>query len=666
MHSTSSSIWGALFKVLGRRPAVIFGLVTGLVVFLLAAVTITSRYAMQRYVADQVERVPWDISVYQTAEVPLADKLHDAIAKVDGVARAERLVFLRTIPPYSVRPTIDGVPLRSPWISVLTATEASLVPPDIRPTGSGAVLVLVGSKTQMGDAYLRLQNRKKFELVVVKGEDVEQDLHGHARDDTQDTPAPNHPREVITLTTPLERVIRIDATEINRWFLEQTSSPTLVPELGLILVTPYDSKTLATFDQVSRGFIQHDDGDFHGDPGKYFPEIIHLVRVDRPTLVSGWDIEGSLSRITRVGSYLTDEVQEITSGAAVDHNLGAMFVRISDIARKIALISLLVSLPLLLIAGVLLGNLSNLLLLNERRKLGLLRLRGIPGRAIGATLLFAIGLGGLIGGLAGAVLGTVVPLTLYFGSIPPLALIPKIQEPLYLAIFLAVGIAIALATGRRLVREASRVSPLEASRRVSRSEGESVRVRFGLLQFLALAIGGAKFAGWIADRSLTNLTEQPWAVDADRALDFVSFPLLIYGLVTLIASRQRLMSALIAPLTYVMAGPLRSASLRHMEVRRHRAASFLLIVALLTSIALYPTVMIAVFDNKTERGARVQLGSDIQLTLNALDLMPADAQSRGGTAAACRCVVADARSSGEEGAGAAAGRRRRRHGRGAG
>ncbi len=76
-----------LFKVLGRRPFLVFGLVTGLVVFLLAAVTVTSRYAMQRYVADQVERVPWDLSIYQTAEVPLADKLHDAIAKVDGVAR---------------------------------------------------------------------------------------------------------------------------------------------------------------------------------------------------------------------------------------------------------------------------------------------------------------------------------------------------------------------------------------------------------------------------------------------------------------------------------------------------------------------------------------------------------------------------------------------------
>src|SRR5262249_58177956 len=150
-----------------------------------------------------------------------------------------------------------------------------------------------------------------------------------------------------------------------------------------------------------------------------------------PALVSGWDIDGSLRRITTVGSYLTDEVQELTAGAAVDHNLGAMFVRMNEIARKIALISLLVSLPLLLIAGVLLGNLSNLLLLNERRKLGLLRLRGVSGRAIGATLLFAVGIGGLVGGGIGALLGTIVPLTVYFCGVPPIDLLPKIHHPLY-------------------------------------------------------------------------------------------------------------------------------------------------------------------------------------------------------------------------------------------
>jgi ABC-type lipoprotein release transport system permease subunit len=624
---------GVLFKVLGRRPFVVFSLVTGLVVFLLAAVTVTSRYAMQRYVADQVERVPWDLSIYQTAEVPLADQLRDGIAGVRGIAAAERLVFLRTIPPYSTQPKIDGQALRAPWLSLLTATQPSLLPPDIRPTTNGAVLVLVGSKSQMGDAYLRMQNKKKFELVFVRGEVQGEDAHGHTdpdsgdeHDDTQDPAlAP-----VITLSTPIERVIRVDSTELNRWFLEQTSSPTLVPELGLILVTNWNPQMVSDFDQVSRGFIHtHSGEEVHGDPGKYFPDVIHLVRVDRDTLVSGWDIDGSLRRVVMVGSQLTDNVQDITASAAVDHNLGAMFVRINDIARKIALISLLVSLPLLLIAGVLLANLTNLLLLNERRRLGLLRLRGVSGRAIGTALLLAIGAGGLFGGLIGAGLGTIIPLTIYYGGIPPFDLIPKIQQPLSLGLFLAVGIAISLATGWRLVRQASRMSPLEASRRVS-GLGEAGTVRFGVLQFLALLIGGAKFAGWVFDRTLASYLTQDWLTDADRMLDFVSFPLLIYGLVSLIASRQRLMSALIAPLVWIMAGRFRTVALRHMEIRRHRAAGFLLIVALLTSIALYPTVMTAVFDNKTERGARVQLGGDVQVTLNALDMMQAEMQSRGG------------------------------------
>ena len=614
---SGGSVLRMLFKVVGRRPGAAFAIVSGLVVFLLAAVTVTSRYAMQRYVADQVERLPWDLSVYQTADVPLAGKLWASTVQVRGVAEAKLLYFLRTMPPYSLLSVIDDQPLRSPWISLLTSDEPTLIPPDIRPTGNGAVLVLVGSKSQMGDAYLRLQNRKKFELVIEREKDEGQGKHKI--------------EHTVTLTTPIERVVRIDATELNRWYLEHTSSPTLVPELGLILVTPWNTKLLRDFDAASRGFIHGEDGDdIHVTPGTYFPEIIHLVRLDRKALLSGWDIEGSLQRVLVVGSRLTDEVQDITGSAAVDHNLGTMFLRMNEIARRIALISLLVALPLLIIAAILLANLSNLLLLNERRNLGLLRLRGVSGAAIGRALLLAIGLGGLVGGIVGAILGTLIPMVVYMGGLPAPSLILKIQEPLSLVMFLSVGLAIALLTGWRLIREASRVSPLEAARRVSRTEEASVRIRFGVVPALALIIGGGKLLGWIFDRSLTSYSSAGWVADLDRALDFISFPLFIYGLVTLLASREKLLAALMAPAAWLMAGPLRTAALHHMQVRRHRAASFLLIVALLTSLALYPTVMTAVFDNKTERGARVQLGSDIQVTLNALDLMPAEAQSRGG------------------------------------
>src|ERR1700693_4063071 len=140
MRTPQASIFVLLFRVLGLRPFAIFGLVTGLVVFLLAAVTITSRYALQRYVVDQVARVPWDLSVYQTAEIPLADKLRDAVTGVAGFASAERLVSLRTTPPLTVEPTIDRQPLRSPWISLLMASNAALLPPDLRPAGGGAIL----------------------------------------------------------------------------------------------------------------------------------------------------------------------------------------------------------------------------------------------------------------------------------------------------------------------------------------------------------------------------------------------------------------------------------------------------------------------------------------------------------------------------------------------
>lgn len=56
--SSHAPISVVLFRVLGLRPFVIFGLVSSLIVCLLAAVTITSRYALQCYVVDQVERVP--------------------------------------------------------------------------------------------------------------------------------------------------------------------------------------------------------------------------------------------------------------------------------------------------------------------------------------------------------------------------------------------------------------------------------------------------------------------------------------------------------------------------------------------------------------------------------------------------------------------------------
>ena len=89
--SQTCSILALLVRVLGRRPFVAFFLVSFATVLLLAAVNFSSNRALERYIADQIERVPWDISVYQTADIPLADEVRQAITRQNGITQVENL-----------------------------------------------------------------------------------------------------------------------------------------------------------------------------------------------------------------------------------------------------------------------------------------------------------------------------------------------------------------------------------------------------------------------------------------------------------------------------------------------------------------------------------------------------------------------------------------------
>ncbi len=606
---------GYIVRILGRRAFVAFGAVTLVVVFLLAAIQVASRYALKQYVEDQLARVPWDISVYQTSDLPLVEAVRQKIANLERITETRNIFFLRTAVPTSTLAYIDGQPMRSPWLSLLTVTDNTLLPSDIRPEAGRAVLVLVGSKAQMGNAFLQLQDKKRFELRVER----------------------EH-RKAEVFSATLGRTVRIERNELNRWFMDQTSSPTLVPELGVILVVPYEPKILQAFDAVSRGIKHYHDEekpgeppkDIHAEAGDYFPDIIHLARVDRGALVSGWDAEGSYARLNALGEQVRKAAQEVSFRVGLDNTSGILFERMNKTARVVGLISLLAALPLLWMAWVLLANLSTLLLLNERRKFGLLRLRGVSGKLLGRSMMLAIGIGGLIGGIAGAALGTFLPILFYAHGWLPWETVRKIQDPYLLGISLVIGVGLSLLVSRRLVRYAARISPLEASGRVVTSESEQAGVRFGVLQFIVLSLGALKVTGWILGWSLADPASPPWWQNSDRALDFVAFPFFVYGATTLLASRRTWLAAILRPTTWFFGGRLSEVSLQHMATRPHRASGLLLIVALMASLSLYPTIMTAMFDNKTERAAQVQLGGPLQVTLNAPDLVPAAALAQHG------------------------------------
>src|SRR5437867_11927220 len=415
--------------ILGRRAILTFGLVTFMVGALLATVNITSRYALKVYVDDQLTRIPWDLAVYQNGAVNGDRSLMNYVRKTHGVTKVETMAFLRARFPEGgeVEAQVDRKPFTTPWLCLLAASDPSILPPDLsfalQAAGAdrdrGAVLSLVGPEYAMGKAFLALQGAKEFSLQV------------HVQD---------QPR--FLFNSPINKVVRLDRDELNRWLMDQTGSVSYIPYIGAILLMPYEWDILTKFDQVATGFVPSDivgvsDQDAgHIQMAEYAPEVVYLARIDRASLVSGWDIPGSLAHVKALNARLHSSAEEnapIPKGAlqepvpghsheageppeeskfsgsvrfVVDSTTEVLLERMQGIAKLIGLVSLLVALPLLWMAWVLAANLAGLLMLNERRTLGLMRLRGISGDLMGRALLVSIVGGGVAGGLLGLVAGS--------------------------------------------------------------------------------------------------------------------------------------------------------------------------------------------------------------------------------------------------------------------
>jgi ABC-type lipoprotein release transport system permease subunit len=599
-----------------------FGIVTLLVAGLLASINLASHYALKLYIEDQLSRLSWDIALYQTTDFSISAEVSPELRKIAGIERVESLSFLRSKPPPEAILMVDGKPLASPWVSILAATDISLLPPEARPIAAnsdGAFLALVGPEQHMGKAFLALQGSRRFTVRVYS-------QHNKTSSGVFDM--------------PLRGIVRLERSEVNRYFMDEIGSISFVPYIGVILVVPHDFGLLQRFDALSRGALG-DHTDIHVTAGEYLPEVVHLARIDRRALISGWDIAGSLANLENLHTEVERRAKSLGPTIFVDNAILVLLKKMAEISRLIGLATLLIAIPFLAIAWMLASNLSSLLILNERRKLGLMRLRGVPGKLLGQSLLISIGLGGLIGGVIGLALGTFIPLYVYEGGAVSWQTLTRVQEPLVMLSFLVVGLVLVLLISRKLVRYATTISPLEASRRVAVSESLQARTHFGVLEWVALAVGAYKIIGWIVDYNVSShLTageeeNAAWvafvqaASMLDRALDFVALPLFVYGLVTLLVAQRRVVSGLLSSVTYFVGGKLRTLSLKHMSLKPHRISSFLLIVGLMASVSLYPSIASKSFEDKALRGATVQVGSELHVSINPTDLVSAEQLEQG-------------------------------------
>ena len=568
------------FRLVGARSlrAVLF--VTLLAISILSALNLSSLYGLSRYVADEVVKVPWDIRAFMGTDPSQAQIFREKVAGHEAIRRVETFTFLKIGIQKVMEVEIDGQRAPMSWLFFAASSSPDLMPPGFSPpTGKQATIVMLDG----GYAFIPISRGSRIRIST-----------------TGESKAPFYSLAVSELG-------QIQRAEFLKWIVSQLgshSAPTFPSNAFLIVVSPEEMRNVIN---AYVGFFEKN----RETTAYWLPSITYLVSIHREKLLSFWDLKGSLSRV----SSLVEQFAE--RGAPyriiIESDLLGLFTKAIEVAGFLQWVSLIISAPLLWVTWIFGSSIARLVALNERRLLGLLRLRGAPSNVLGHCMQAGIVCGGLLGGLLGYFLGPLVFLVLRrpetAGSIGEL--FTAIMDPLTLLGYVLVSVVVAWLAGRRAVLYAQTIQPREAIARVASSEAGTIQPRLGVLPLLSLAIGIYGLASWLFKLSGT-------AGFIDFVVSFSAPALFIYGFASLVAYAVPRVKALSA-LMHRTAGRMSELAQRNIELKPHRVASIMAIAALVLSATLYPQSAFDIFADTTVRTVKMRVGSDLNVMAEPAD-----------------------------------------------
>ncbi len=609
--ATNQPTWPVM-KILGKKVFWVFALVTFLVVAILAASNLISKHALKEYTEDQINRLHWDAMAYQTTDIPEIGNLRSGIGKIAGVSRVGFIGSLRFRLGTGLRMQIGGRDRDLPWCVLLSFEDTSRLPVTLRSSTGGAHMALISTEAVLTPQEIDAPSMKSLQIDYT-------DQKTHER--TQ------------LFTTQVDSISQPERMDIVKWLMDEYGPVTFIPDRSVLLILP-KSQFDVELPKITELISLLTKPDKRGEAGEANDEalggeplstvmrvmIMHPFAMDRGNLFTGWDIEGSRQKIANVIREARWVIKEISLESFVNSDLQITLSKMSQASKLIGLFTVLISIPILWMAWYFAGSLTSLVILNQRRTVGLLRLRGTAFRPIRRSLLAAIGLGGIVGGLAGALAGTLVPYGLYRMAgvrIPARLLFRTVQSPAYLALFVVIGTLFSLVAGKTIIDYMAKITPLEASRRVASTEG-MLSFKFKPIHSASLLIGCAKMLGWLL--GFTPRTE--FLQRVDMVANFIAVPLFVYGMLALIVSRSQMLHWILHRLAYPFGGSMTPFAVTDLLSRPARVMSGILVAALAFSVVVYPRITADSFYDKALRGLQLNLGSDIAVRFEGSALLP--------------------------------------------
>ena len=346
---------------------------------------------------------------------------------------------------------------------------------------------------------------------------------------------------------------------------------------------------------------------------------VALITLDRERIINPWDMQGSLDRLTKIYEQLNGEGARYFYVPYI-HIADVLDFISSQVSAEIKTSTLLVSIPVFFTAWYLGSTVSDIVLAQRRREIGLLFTRGLTHRQILVIFLFEAFIVSVFAGLAGVVLGAlIVPL-----AIPGLSALQVLASisPVTLGASMLFSAALALLAVYRPSKRATEIEVVDALREYRAEEerlGSWLEPLIAALQgtyklvMLIMGVSVESYSPASADMVTQILYSTWWGMD--YLLSFIWTILLFWGVTKLFLMYVPWFQGLFARLAGTFAGD--ASRIVALSSRRNlkRTAASTFMAALIICYGVTVIGNAASSNDFIERAVKVSVGADASVWL---------------------------------------------------
>lgn len=357
-----------------------------------------------------------------------------------------------------------------------------------------------------------------------------------------------------------------------------------------------------------------------------------LIFLDRDSLISFWDIAGSLDKMWKINSQVQNRVYPVINWGYLNpwpnNYLESVLRRYESTSQSMRNQFLIVSLPVFFVAWYLGTTVSDLSYNLRRREIGLLLAKGYSGNQLLVMFLSETTIIGLLGGLAGVGLSALLtPILLGSGGL--LAGLSFVHEDT-VATVLFFSLGLALLSVFQSARRASKLDIVEALQEYRYvEEVKPHRMRW---PWVAFFLGAYKIVAWLLGINLqTMLTRGPplslgilltillgvWSVFDVVVLNYLGPLLFFWGFTKIFLGSSLIFQELVRRAARFM-GDLGTLATKNLRRNPARTASIAFLIAMIIGFSFQAIGSYASEQDYMIRRIKFDVGADISVQLSTV------------------------------------------------